>query len=603
MKTIIGDNLDIIKRFFKTAKIHRGYTIMIFVSSMLGHAIELLMPIFVANAVQELTFKNRSAVFLNLIFLGLAYLVYELVWFINYWSYARNSSFVFKSMNDRIMEKIMTYDINFSDKISKSTILNTINNDINGMASLMGHASEMLVVIFKIIVMVVVFLSTNIWIGLAVITLQYIYVRLLNHNNVKIVKHLAEQNKYRDQITGAIGQILNGFLDVGTLNIQNKVKKNFNVLVEKWSKKYIKRRRYVGLNAVAVELVSEIGLVALYVILALVVLGGNLELAKMLFLVAYFKEIADELRTLMGYSRELREFDVSIRRVMRLFNYQNLEKLEFGDLELGEIDGTVRFRNVGFTYKAKNSGSVSDISFVARPNQVTAIVGYSGSGKTTLVNLLLRRHKIDKGSITIDGRNIYDYSSIAYAQNVASVNQAPFMFDLSIRKNLGLIEPNFKKQVEVCKRVGIHDHISGLVNGYNTLLTENAANFGEGNRQLLAVARALLTEAEILIFDEVSAMMDVEMVEKIKEILNDLRQDKTVILVTHQKEMMQLADKIIVMHNGLIMGEGTHEELMKTNEYYINIQRSSYIEENKEELIAIDKNNDETERQIAKSNK
>lgn len=603
MKTIIGDNLDIIKRFFKTAKIHRGYTIMIFISSMLGHAIELLMPIFVANAVQELTFKNRSAVFLNLIFLGLAYLVYELVWFINYWSYARNSSFVFKSMNDRIMEKIMTYDINFSDKISKSTILNTINNDINGMASLMGHASEMLVVIFKIIVMVVVFLSTNIWIGLAVITLQYIYVRLLNHNNVKIVKHLAEQNKYRDQITGVIGQILNGFLDVGTLNIQNKVKKNFNVLVEKWSKKYIKRRRYVGLNAVAVELVSEIGLVALYVILALVVLGGNLELAKMLFLVAYFKEIADELRTLMGYSRELREFDVSIRRVMRLFNYQNLEKLEFGDLELGEIDGTVRFRNVGFTYKAKNSGSVSDISFVARPNQVTAIVGYSGSGKTTLVNLLLRRHKIDKGSITIDGRNIYDYSSVAYAQNVASVNQAPFMFDLSIRKNLGLIEPNFKKQVEVCKRVGIHDHISGLVNGYNTLLTENAANFGEGNRQLLAVVRALLTEAEILIFDEVSSMMDVEMVEKIKEILNDLRQDKTVILVTHQKEMMRLADKIIVMHNGLIMGEGTHEELMKTNEYYINIQRSSYIEENKEELIAIDKNNDEIERQIVKSNK
>lgn len=157
----------------------------------------------------------------------------------------------------------------------------------------------------------------------------------------------------------------------------------------------------------------------------------------------------------------------------------------------------------------------------------------------------------------------------------------PFIFTMSIRQNLNLIDKNKQHQIEACKRVGIHDFIMSLPKGYNTILSENASNFSGGQRQLLSIARVLLSKAEILIFDEVTSSLDTILVEKMKEIFEDLKQDHTIIIITHKKDVMQIADNIIVLNKGEIVGIGTHDELMKNNPFYIDLQTKNYHSSNK----------------------
>ena len=162
-----------------------------------------------------------------------------------------------------------------------------------------------------------------------------------------------------------------------------------------------------------------------------------------------------------------------------------------------------------------------------------------------------------------------------YSKNVVGVNQVPFLFSMSIRQNLSFIDSNESHQIEACKRVGIHDYIMSLPKGYHTVLSENATNFSGGQRQLLAIARTLLSKAEILVFDEVTSSLDSVFVQQIEHVLVDLKQDHTIIMITHKKEEMKLADHVIVMDQGRVVGDGTHKELLKRNPYYQSLQNSS----------------------------
>ena len=307
----------------------------------------------------------------------------------------------------------------------------------------------------------------------------------------------------------------------------------------------------------------------------------------LILLITYFENIMTNTKELMGYSRQIREWSISITRINNILNYSSKQQIVFGMNDNDYISGLVEFKDVSFSYKSKNKGNIEDINFIAEPNKITALVGHSGSGKTTITSLILRKHKIDSGTILIDNDDIYEYSKDVYSTNVVGVNQSPFIFNMSIRKNLSLIDSNFENQIKACKRVGIHDYIMSLPKGYNTILTENANNFSGGQKQLLAIARTLLSKAEILIFDEVTSSLDTLLVEKIKEIFENLKLDHTIIIVTHKKDVMKIADKIIVLNKGKIVGQGTHKELMKNNEYYIDLQTNNYSSSHKKQDIDV----------------
>lgn len=356
------------------------------------------------------------------------------------------------------------------------------------------------------------------------------------------------------------------------------------------------KRKYVNIRQSLLPFIIHFGQIVLYLILVFLVFNDTFEVNTLILLITYFENIMTNTKELMQYSKQIREWSISITRINNMLNYTSKQQITFGMNDNDYINGLVEFKNVNFAYKTKNKGNIENISFIAEPNKITALVGHSGSGKTTITNLILRKYKIDSGEILIDNENIYEYSKDIYSKNVIGVNQSPFIFDMSIKNNLSLIDPNFENQIEACKRVGIHDYIMSLPRGYNTILTENATNFSGGQKQLLAIARTLLSKAEILIFDEVTSSLDTILVEKIKEIFENLKLDHTIIIITHKKDVMKIADKIIVLNKGKIVGQGSHDKLMKNNKYYIDLQTNNYSSSHKkviDEIIMKDESSEQ----------
>lgn len=558
----------------------------------MAHLSSLLIPVFASNIIYEVTNKNVNATYLNIGLLAITYIAYNLFWYLNYISYSHNFKYSYKNLREKIIDKVFTYDTEFSDKISKGTILNTVNTDTANLSEMIDNVCEIMVVFAKVIIMIIIFLKTNLFIGILVLLLEIIYLKSFDYCNIKSTKYLRGQQKYRDKLTDNLSQILNGLGEIKVFNIYKKIKNNFYIIANKWSEQYMFKRKYVNIRSSLLPFIIHFGKIILYLTLATLVLNGKYEVNVLVLLITYFENIMTNTKELMGYSRQIREWSISITRINNILNYSSKQQITFGLNENDYINGVVEFKNVNFSYKSKNKGNIKNINFIAEPNKITALVGHSGSGKTTITNLILRKYKVDDGEVLIDNVNIYDYSNKVFSTNVVGVNQSPFIFNMSIRKNLSLIDSNVDNQIEACKRVGIHDYIMSLPKGYNTVLTENATNFSGGQKQLLAFARTLLSKAEILIFDEVTSSLDTLLVEKIKDIFENLKLDHTIIIITHKKDVMKIADKIVVLNKGEIVGQGSHKELMKNNPYYIDLQTNNYSSSHKkiEERIISNEN-------------
>lgn len=584
---MIKDNITIIRDFFKLVKGSKKWIFLLFLGSIMAHLSSLLTPVFASNIIYEVTKGNVNATYMNILLLALTYIAYNLFWYLNYVSYSHNFKYSYKNLREKIIDKVFTYDVEFSDKISKGTILNTVNTDTANLSEMIDNVCEILVVFVKVIIMIFIFLKTNIYIGVIVLLLEILYIKSFDYCNVNSTKYLRGQQKYRDKLTDNLSQILNGLGEIKVFNIYEKIKNNFYIIANKWSEQYMKKRKYVNIRSSLLPFIIHFGKIILYIILVYFVLNGRYEVNMLVLLITYFENIMTNTKELMGYSRQIREWSISITRINNILSYSSKQQITFGMNENDYINGIVEFKNVNFSYKSKNRGNIEDINFIAEPNKITALVGHSGSGKTTITNLILRKYKIDSGEILIDNENIYEYSEDVYSTNVVGVNQSPFIFNMSIRKNLSLVDSNFENQIDACKRVGIHEYIMSLPKGYNTVLTENATNFSGGQRQLLAIARTLLSKAEILIFDEVTSSLDTSLVEKIKDIFENLKLDHTIIIITHKKDVMKIADKIIVLNKGKIVGEGSHKELIKNNEYYIDLQTNNYSSSHKKVINSI----------------
>ena len=579
--TLIRDNIKIIRDFFKLAKGSKKWIFLLFLGSIMAHLLSLLIPVFASNIIYEVTNRNANATYFNILLLAITYIAYNLFWYLNYVSYSHNFKYSYKNLREKIIDKVFTYDVEFSNNISKGTILNTINTDTSNLSEMIDNVCEIIVVFVKVIIMLIIFLKSNLFIGILVLLLEIIYLKSFDYCNIKSTKYLRGQQKYRDKLTDNLSQILNGLEEIKIFNIYDKIKNRFYVIANKWSDQYMLKRKYVNIRASLLPFIIHFGKIVLYLILVYFVLNGKYEVNMLVLLITYFENIMTNTKELMGYSSQLREWSISISRINNILNYSSKQQITFGLNENDYISGLVEFKDVSFSYKSRNKGNIENINFTAEPNKITALVGHSGSGKTTITNLILRKYKVDDGKILIDNENIYDYSSRVYSTNVVGVNQSPFIFNMSIRKNLSLIDSNVENQIEACKRVGIHDYIMSLPKGYNTILTENATNFSGGQKQLLAIARTLLSKAEVLIFDEVTSSLDTLLVEKIKSIFENLKLDHTIIIITHKKDVMKIADKIIVLNKGKIVGQGSHDELMKDNEYYIDLQTNNYSSSHK----------------------
>ena len=563
---MIKKNIKIAKDYFSLVSFKNKYLIMFIIVDLINVLISLLIPLFISLIVESVTNKLYNESVILIIILGITYLLNKIGSYCINWCYANFFKDTYVLMHQKLVNSVYDFDYEYSKKIPIGKIINSSNSDIINIAEVPSFMIELLIEIIKLLVIYFVFAKQNILVALYVIIIDiiyYIYARKCNNKNNYYLK---KQIKYADKMTGMLSQILIGLKDIKSFNIGSRLNNKLDTYRKKWQENYFLKRKYYFTRKTLVGLVIDFGKIILYFIVLVLLIKGKIQIAMFLLLISYYDKTKESINDIMEFDVSIMEESVSLYRINQIVNYKDSNLVLDGIVNNDDIAGYVEFKNVSFKYSRLQV--LKNVSFTAKPNQITAIVGKTGSGKTTLFNLLLRMYRVNDGKILIDRINIYDYSRDVFNSNVSIVNQKTFIFNMSIRANLSLIDSNKKRQIDACKRVGIHDFIMSLPDGYSTILKEDATNISGGQKQLLSLARALLTSSEIILLDEVTSSLDPNTTNKIINLLDDLKTDHTIIVITHNKDLMRRADKLIVLNNGKVECIGNNDDLIKKNKVY-----------------------------------
>lgn len=305
-------------------------------------------------------------------------------------------------------------------------------------------------------------------------------------------------------------------------------------------------------------------------------LDGSMELTNILIMVVCSFLVYEQLKVAGSCVANMRIAEHSIDKANKIDEVPTMEE---GKRETSPASMEIRFSNVDFAYEKKKI--LNHVSFTIPEKKMTAIVGPSGSGKTTLCRLIPRFWDVDAGTVSIGGVDVKDYTMNSLMKNISMVFQNVYLFADTIENNIkfGKVDATYEEVVEAAKRACCHDFIMALPQGYQTRIGEGGASLSGGEKQRISIARALIKDAQIVIFDEVTANVDPENEDRLQKAIEELTRDKTVIMIAHRLKTVRNAEKILVLDHGEIVQEGRHETLIKEKGLY-----ADFVETRKEAI-------------------
>lgn len=551
-----------IKKYFKITK-QTKWILYIFIAilSVLG-ALNFITPIYQSKIIDALTNKNINEFTKLLIVLLALFVTTNTFSFLACKSYSSFFKNTFINIHKKVISSVYDYDDKLINTL-KGRIISTVNIDIINISVMADYMFDFMHNLILIICMLIFFIKTYFIFGVFLFLITALYIFLANYLTKKEAYYLSGQRMYLDKLIGMLGQTLNGIKEIKTSNIKPSLNRKYDGLRKMWANKYMEKRKYVIAHNVLLKFIMYLSKIALYILSMYLLLNGKVTIGIIILLINYFDNIFTYSIKLVEDMSKVREYNISLERVYNLLDKNCTNS--FGSINCGNINGHIEFKNVSFAYNGVST--IKNISFDAKPGEITVITGKTGSGKTTIFNILLRLYKPSCGCVLIDSTKIEEYKKDTYYKNVAVVNQESFLFNMSIKDNLKMACKDEKKQIEICKKVGIHELIQSMPKGYDTILTENAANLSGGQKRLLSLAKTLLTDSKILLFDEVTSSLDIKTTNKIISILKELKDSHTVIIITHKKEVMKISDEIILLSKGRIVGKGAYKNLLKNNHF------------------------------------
>ena len=551
-----------IKKYFKITK-KTKWILYIFIAilSVLG-ALNFITPIYQSKIIDALTNKNINEFTKLLIVLLALFVTTNTFSFLACKSYSAFFKNTFINIHKKVIKSVYDYDDKLINTL-KGRIISTVNIDIINISVMADYMFDFMHNLILIICMLIFFIKTYFIFGIFLFLITALYIFLANYLTKKEAYYFSGQRMYLDKLIGMLGQTLNGIKEIKTSNIKPSLNRKYDGLRRRWANKYMKRRKYVIAHTVMLKFIMYLSKITLYILSMYLLLHDKATIGIIILLINYFDNIFTYSIKLVEDMSKVREYNISLERIYNLLDKNCTNS--FGSINSGNINGYVKFKNVSFAYNGVST--IKNISFDAKPGEITVITGKTGSGKTTIFNILLRLYKPSRGCVYIDDVKIEEYKKDTYYKNVAVVNQDSFLFNMSIKDNLKMACKDEKKQIEICKKVGIHELIQSMPKGYDTILNENATNISGGQKRLLSLAKTLLTDSKVLLFDEVTSSLDIKTTNKIIGILKELKDSHTVIIITHKKEVMKISDEIIFLSKGRIVGKGTYKNLLKNNHF------------------------------------
>ena len=546
--------------------------------------------LLMANFLSHITIGEFSKGLIYLLIAGGTTLLGRAGWWLNYYVYIKNSNIIWKEIAKDLTKRSFELSTStFSDNNSGAFVQRIMNDPSNMMEKLCSLV-EIFAETMTQLVVIIYIISLNWLVGLLyIVMLSICMVMEVNRRRVA-KKQKLKTKKISDKTYSLVNEIVQSEKDIKALGLEEKLYDISNESFDKYQKQTSKENiidlHFWNGRCLILELFG-IGLLVLGIYLMRLEI---LTMASYILLYSYRDNLYGFIWNIGAMFKVSTDIAVSNSRMFSLYDEKFYPAEKFGDKSIENAIGEIEFNNIEYAYtevKENESDDISlkkrkpverikkepifkDLSFKIKPNTTVAFVGKSGSGKSTILSLISKLIEVDKGQISIDGTNIKDLSKDWLRENISLINQFPYIFDMTIKENLLLVKKDSTDEElwDVLKRASFEEDVKAMPKGLNTKVGESGVKLSGGQRQRLAIARALLKQSKIILFDESTSSLDNFAQSNIQHSIENLKGQHTIVIVAHRLSTIRNADTIYFLEDGKISASGTFDELFENNEQF-----------------------------------
>ena len=483
-------------------------------------------------------------------------------------------------MRKEISQKLDHLPLSYFDRVTQGEVLSRVTNDVDAISTTLNQSlSEIITSLTRIIGVMIMMLTISVpmtLIGLIMVPLTMIFVRVIVG---KSQGHFRRQQEYLGHINGHVEEMYGGHMILKSYNGEQGSFEHFESLndtlfTSAWFSQFLS-----NLMMPVTRFFSDVGYVAVAIFGGYLTIQGEISIGDIQAFIQYLRSFQLPLMQIANIANVLQQTAAAAERVFEFLNESEIQPDAPDAVTPETVRGKVEFRNVWFGYNP-DEYVIKNFSMVVEPGQKVAIVGPTGAGKTTLVKLLMRFYDIDRGEILIDDINIRDMTTNNLRSHIAMVLQNTWLFNGTIRENIRYSKQDATDDDVVrAADMAYADHFTRtLPGGYDMVLNEDATNVSAGQKQLLTIARAVLADPTILILDEATSSVDTRTEVLIQKAMDKLMVGRTSFIIAHRLSTIRNADRILVLREGDIVEQGTHDELLAREGFYAELYNSQFLQ-------------------------
>lgn len=577
-------------RLWSYLKVYRLPLFTAIFLKILSVVMSVLEPFVLGLAITELTSNlidmargvsgagiNVTYIFWILILYCIRALFYEIgAYYSNYFMTNAVQQTVADMRND-LSRKINRISVSYFDQQQFGDVLGRFTSDVETVSNALQQSVLQLVnAVFTIFLVVVMMLFLNV--KLAVLVIMSIPLTYFGAQFIlkKSQPYFKEQAAILGRLNGFVQESLSGFNVLKLYGREEASTEDFQEITDTLQTVGFKASFISGLMMPILHMVSDVTYLLVAVVGGLQVIAGRLTIGNMQAFVQYVWQVSQPIQTLTQLAGPLQSAQSSLERIFQVLDEADEPMDVTAHLE-HDLTGQVSFQQVDFQYVDKKP-LIRDFNLEVEPGEMVAIVGPTGAGKTTLINLLMRFYDVTRGAIMVDGHDIRHLSRQEYRQQFGMVLQDAWLYEGTIKENLrfGNLQATDEEIVAAAKAANVDHFIRTLPGGYNMEMNQESSNISLGQKQLLTIARALLADPKILILDEATSSVDTRLELLIQKAMKNLMKGRTSFVIAHRLSTIQEADKILVLKEGQIIEQGTHQSLLAAKGFYYDLYNSQF---------------------------
>lgn len=509
----------------------------------------LLVPIIWGKVIDMTTLKDFDLAYKMVLFaLGITVLYYICAC-LNQVIYYKLYNKMYKGYSKMAYKSFFQNSIYSLSRFKLSEFNNIINNDIDIIVAFFSDSIIKMVQIMEFLIIYYYFYTIDIKMFIVTVIISILMILILLYANRTNRRLNKERKSNLDKKTSITHEVFTTIKEIKGFYVFKSVNERVKERCDNYLKAHSKFNTYSTVVKQVVLTIIEIVRYALIIYGIYLFSINKMEIGTILVIYSYYAKIIENYDVIGTLTTGIEDAKVSLGRLNKIIEYRNVNNsLDF--IEPKKYNGKIKFVNV--LYGNKKDPILDDVSFVINPKSVTVITGPTGSGKTGVLDVLMKMNKKHFGDILIDDTEYEKIDDNTFYNLISLVRKEPSFFDLSIKDNLMLVGGNFKEVRQVCERLGIHDEIMSLKDGYDTNINSSSSKLSINLKRGIAIARVILKNSKIIMFDEIIDTLESDLQDKILGILNGLKKEHTIIVISREKEVMKIADKIIRFDNNRI---------------------------------------------------